>query len=216
MRFDLIVVPRGAEARAVERGWPAPRPEIRQVAAGIAAGDGVIDGRLTPTVLVLGLCGAVDPVLRVGDAVVYARICDGSDTIELDAQLTRACAAACGTVPVAAACVDRVIGGVAAKAALRAATGAAVIDMEAAAIARACRDRGVRLGMVRIVSDDADSELPDLSGVYDAQGALRPVALAAALVRRPLRGVRFVRNALRALGELRAAAAVLANAPSSW
>jgi nucleoside phosphorylase len=161
--------------------------------------------------LVLGVCGALDPALRVADAVVYARIADGAEVIELDPGLARACAAACATAPVSAANVAAVVGAPAAKAALRAATGAAVIDMESASIARALHARGVRVAMVRVVSDDAAGELPDLRDVYAPDGALRPLALALALARTPQRSAQFIVRVLRALRALRATAARLAS-----
>jgi hypothetical protein len=211
VRFDAIIVPRGAEARAVERGWPPPRPAIREVSAGAAAGAGLVNGRLMATAVVLGVCGALDPALRVGDAVVYERVVDGAEVLDLDPELAAVCAVTCDRAPVTAATVPHVLGDVAAKAALRAATRAAVIDMEAAAIIRACYERGVRVAMVRVVSDDAAHELPDLTGIYDASGALLPAPLARALLRRPASGARFVANALRALRALRFVAGRLAD-----
>jgi adenosylhomocysteine nucleosidase len=211
VRFDAIVVPRGAEARAVQEGWPVPRPELLVVPAGAAAGSRLAAGAMPATALVLGVCGALDPALRVGDTVVYARIADGAEIIELDSQLAAGCAAACATVPVSAANVATVVGSAAAKAALRAATGAAVIDMEAASIARALHARGVRVAMVRVVSDAAAGELPDLRDVYTPAGALRPLALALAFARTPRRSAQFIVHVLRALSALRATAARLAS-----
>ncbi len=210
MRFDAIVVPRGFEAQAVRRGWPRPRPPLLTVPAGAAAGDRLADGPAIGSALVLGLCGALDPALRIGDAVVYAGVAEGGDVLVLDAELAAACGAACGRAPVAAAAVPRVVGAVAAKAALRTATGAAVIDMEAGAIARALHRRGVRVAMVRVVSDDAAGEMPNLEAAYDSGGSLRPLAFAAALVRAPERSARFVIGALSALRALRTTAARLA------
>jgi nucleoside phosphorylase len=179
------------------------------VPAGAAAVNRIDDGRGAATALVLGVCGALDPGLRVGDAVVYARVVDGAETIELDPQFAAACAGACNCRMLDAAAVTYVVGDVAAKLALREATGAAVIDMEAASLARAFHRRGVSVAMVRIVSDDAAHELPDLRDVYDGNGALKPVAMAAALLRTPGRSVRFIANVLQALRALRATAARL-------
>ncbi len=212
MRFDAIIVPRGAEASAVERGWPEARAILRSVPAGSAAGAQFASGPVPATALVLGVCGALDPALRVGDTVVYARIADGAEVIELDRELAAACAAVCAVVPVGAANVASVVGEPAAKSALRAATGAAAIDMEAASIARVLHGRGVRVAMVRIVSDDALGSMPDLSNVYDRDGALRPLALTLALVRSPARSLRFIRHVVRALAVLRSTAARLAAA----
>jgi hypothetical protein len=211
VRFDAIVVPRGAEARAVEGGWPASRPALFGVPAGAAAGPGLAGAALGATALVLGVCGALDPALHVGDTVVYARITDSAGVIELDPELAAACAAACATAPVGAANVPSVVGAAAAKAALRTATGAAVIDMEGASIARALHGRGVRVAMVRVVSDDAAGELPDLRDVYTPAGTLRPLALALAFARAPRRSAQFIVHVLRALRALRETAARLAS-----
>ncbi len=212
MQFDTIVVPRGAEARAVMRGWPTPRPDVLVIPAGAAAGPFIAEGVPLGRVLVLGLCGALDPSLAVGDAVVYTRIVEGPVAAAVDAQLSSACADALGRPLVVAATVDRVVGDVAGKVAIRASTGAAVIDMEAASLAAALTGRGARVVMVRVVSDAAQTELPDLRGVYAPDGALRPLRLTAALLRWPRRGASFVRNALHALRSLQATATVLAQA----
>lgn len=203
VHFDAIIVPRGAEASAVKRGWRAPRPALVDVPAGARAGTALSEELPATTALVLGLCGAVDPALRVGETVVYASIADGDDAIELDRELALSCAVLLGLAPLGAASVARVIGSVAAKAAIRAATGAAVIDMEAASLARALHRRGIRVAMVRVVSDDAQNVLPNLDNVYDATGALRPFALAASLARTPRRSYFFVARVLQSLRALR-------------
>lgn len=206
MRFDTIVVPRGAEARAVAKGWPAARGRMVRVSAGAAAARGLPIGRPGQAALVFGVCGALDPSLRVGDTVVYARVIDGTETFELDPDLAAHCAGVYGVAPVSAANVERVIGEVAAKAELRAATGASAIDMEAGALARSLHRDGVRVAMVRVVSDDARGALPDLANAYSPDGTLRPGELAFALLRAPVRGARFIAAALRALRALQRAA----------
>ena len=203
MRFDALVVPRGAEDRADERGWLGQRHPLLRVPAGALSGRAVNDGRPIATALVLGVCGALDPALHVGDPVVYREIADGDRTIDLDRELVAACANALGRTTIRAAAVASVVGGAADKAVLRLATGAAAIDMEAASLATAFHARGVRVAMVRVVTDDARAELPDLSGIYDERGALKPFALGRALLASPFRGAAFVRNALRGIDALR-------------
>jgi nucleoside phosphorylase len=160
----------------------------------------------------MGLCGALDPALRIGDCVVYEQISDAATTIGLDASLAADCAAALQCATVGALNVGAVVGQVARKAALRDATGAHAIDMEAAALADALHARGVRVAMVRVVSDDAQAELPDLRGVYTPDGGLRPLALSWAFVRAPRRSAAFIGNVMIALRALRATAARLAAA----
>ena len=206
MRMDAIVVPRGAEARAVEQGWGGARAQFVLVPAGASAGRALADVRQIKTALVFGLCGALDPALRVGDVAVYEQIADDGGTIELDPEFARAFARALNCAPVRSANVAAFVATASAKAALRASSGAAAIDMEASAIARALHARGARVAMVRVVSDTADGDAPDLSAVYDAHGTLRPLALAGAFTRRPLLSLRFIANALTALTALRATA----------
>ncbi len=206
MHFDAIVVPLGAEAQAVKRGWYGVSPPLVMVPAGAAAGAAVRVGPSHATALVIGLCGALDPALAVGQTVVYGEIAEGSVRIDLDPQLAQACAQRLGVAVYRAANVATVVAEPAAKTALRVESGAAVIDMEAASLARALHANGVRVAMVRVVSDDARSTLPDLRDVYDPAGTLRPLALTLAFARHPMRSVRFIRNVLTALRALYAAA----------
>jgi adenosylhomocysteine nucleosidase len=62
---------------------------------------------------------------------------------------------------------------------------ALAVDMESAAAARLCRERGVPCGCLRAVSDDADTALsPELAGLLRA-GRPSPGAVLRALLRRP-------------------------------
>lgn len=213
MPFDSVVVPLGAEASAVRRGWGRKPPGFVLVPAGAASADGIAGGMAGGTALVLGLCGALDPALHVGDIVVYDRIVAVDGEIALDRELARASAGALGGVPlVRAANAGHVVGSVEEKAALGRATGAVVVDMEALSLARVLSARGTRFVMVRVVSDDARGEMPKLAGIYNAGGRLRPFSLAIALLRNPARSLRFIANVRVALNALRRASASLASA----
>lgn len=213
MPFDSVVVPLGAEASAVRRGWGALPPGFVLVPAGAASADGIASGMSGGTALVLGLCGALDPALEVGDIVVYDRIVAVDGEIALDADLARHSAGVLGGVPlVRAANAGHVVGSVDEKAELARATGAVVVDMEALSLARVLTARGTRFVMVRVVSDDARGEMPRLTGIYDAGGRLRPLSLAFALLRNPVRSLRFIANVRVALAALRRASASFAAA----
>jgi uridine phosphorylase len=93
-------------------------------------------------------------------------------------------------------------------------TGAAVVDMEGVALAAALAARGLRPAMVRVVSDDAEHDLPPLEGAIDASGTLRPERVALAFARRPLAAVRFARDAQRALAALERVARALIALPA--
>ncbi|MHC5005251.1 MAG: phosphorylase family protein [Planctomycetota bacterium] len=69
---------------------------------------------------------------------------------------------------------------------LRERTGADLVDMESAAFGRIAHDAGWRWGIVRGVSDDADTTLPGCIDTWiDDRGRSRLLACALALARRP-------------------------------
>jgi hypothetical protein len=130
-----------------------------------------------PLVVSAGVCGGLDPRLAVGDLVVPARVLDTGGValaVTPDAH-ARACALAGGGVEAGAlATVAAVVATPAAKAALRAATGAAAVDMESAPIVAAARAAGARVLVVRAVSDEATAAVPAaLSALVSPEGRVR-------------------------------------------
>jgi len=117
-------------------------------------------------VVSFGLCGALDPSLKVGDLVLGAGVVDGSDLYEAD----RAWAARLrATLPEAHfagfARADKPVGSVAEKADLRRRTGATAVDLESFAVARLARWFGLPFAIIRAVSDSADRTLPHAAQV---------------------------------------------------
>ncbi len=201
-----LLVPRGAEAAAVRRA--APGAEIVEIAAGAAAGS--VSTAIGPGAfaVVVGLCGSLGAA-RVGDVVAYERIVDPSGTIAVDAAaLARVDGLLPGTARATAWTAERVVTEAAERATIAARTGATVVDMEAAPLARALSARGVGFAMVRVVSDDPRFDLPPIGDALDPSGSIRPLALATAFARRPVAAARFVRDvqaSLRVLGSVAAA-----------
>jgi adenosylhomocysteine nucleosidase len=106
-----------------------------------------------------GFCGALDPALKVGD--IISRF---SDLLSTDR--------------VAITCAE--------KRDLRAKTGAAAIEMEAAAVARKAAEWGVPFHCVRAVSDTAQDDLPlDFNLYRDAEGRFSRTRIALAALGRP-------------------------------
>jgi hopanoid-associated phosphorylase len=134
-------------------------------------------------VISIGICGALAPDLRVGDAIVASKIVDRDSSYPtheqwsnyLAARLPRAILAPiAGTNEIAA---DRE-----AKAALRTRTNASAVDMESHVAARLARASEVPFAALRIVSDAAHRTLPAAariaiqpSGRIDVVAALRAV-----------------------------------------
>ncbi len=159
--------------------------------AGLAATViGIGGGRLgavppgTTAVLMVGVGGAIDPALAVGDVVTDAAV----------AGVRR------GAIHTA----DRVVATAAQKAELFAATGAAVVDLEQAVVRQWAG--GLPVFGVRSVSDAAaDAVDPAVVRFVTDVGRPRPAVIAAALLRRPglIRQLRRLdRDTRRALANL--------------
>jgi nucleoside phosphorylase len=100
---------------------------------------------------------------------------------------------------------EKVVATGAAKAELFARTGAWLVDMEQADIARVAADAGLPFVGVRIVSDEAHEDLPHdlLSRAYDqAEGEYTPLKLAGHLTRNPFK-VRTLASFVRPLPPVR-------------
>lgn len=168
--------------------------------------------------LVWGCAGGLDPALAPGalllaDAVVAPDLrrdaLDPEWRRTLAARLPAGLAAQAGAI----ASVAAPVAAAAAKRALRERTGAAAVDMEAAAVAAVCRARDVPCAVLRAVADPAERALPAL--VVAAAGA-RFVAphIVGGLVRRP-RELSAVAGLARDFGRARRSLAAVARALSA-
>ncbi len=145
--------------RPESRGAQAPNPPlpIRGEDAANAAGEGTADGAA-------GLCKGLLQGERAGERVLATgdeRSIDGAQPRLHDESSGRVIPAKAGTYPSGALLtVDAPLLTPAAKRRARAASGAAVVDMEGRRIAEAAAERGVPIVAVRAVIDEADFALP--------------------------------------------------------
>ncbi|MFI4934123.1 MAG: hypothetical protein ACHP7N_05865 [Caulobacterales bacterium] len=117
-------------------------------------------------VISFGLCGAIDPALKVGDLLVGSAVADVDRVYETDAAWAdRLLAALPHAVLAPFARADRPIGAVEEKADLRRRTGAAAVDLESHVVARLARWFGIPFAVLRSVSDAADRALPHAAQV---------------------------------------------------
>jgi hopanoid-associated phosphorylase len=134
-----------------------------------------------------GLAGALAPDLREGELLLPGEVIvpDGR-RIATDAawraHLTTLADARSG--PLLGS--DQLIESVTAKTALHRASGAVALDMESHLVALAASATGLPFVVIRAVTDPADQALPAVARVaLDAEGRVRMLAVAAALLRRP-------------------------------
>jgi adenosylhomocysteine nucleosidase len=82
--------------------------------------------------------------------------------------------------------VDRIIRAAAEKAELRQRFGADIVDMETAAVAGLCGERGIKFLSIRVISDDATTDLPpEIASIMGRSGGYRVGAALGAIWKRP-------------------------------
>ncbi len=146
--------------------------------------------RVRPAAVISTGCGGgLDPELRPGDVVVASEVRgEGAGSIPVDEdwtlRLRRAAeraglGARSGPIYSSGAILDTA----ASKRAVRSASGAIAVEMEAAAIAAAARRAGLPFAAVRAILDGAETEVVFARDLVAADGRIRPAALARALLR---------------------------------
>jgi adenosylhomocysteine nucleosidase len=154
----------------------------------------------------IGICGGLEPLLPVG-ALVIGTAVNGMAT---DRDWAARLATALPHARVASvAGVDTAAFDSTAKAALFAATGAAIIDMESQVVARIAATHGLPFAILRAVSDAAADSLPHAARVpLRPDGSVQMGQVLAAVAARPWQIpalIRLAGNADKALKALAAA-----------
>lgn len=208
--IQTILVPQGAEYNAVCRGLKQVKvpPVVIPIPIGAAAGRFLSEQssiNLQSPLLIMGLCGSLQPAYQVGDLVLYQSIigyansakhqnCNPSLINFLIAQLPLKLSL------VTAWTSDRFVASAAAKQQLRQTHHADVVDMEGTVILDALPT--ATIATLRVVSDDYHHNLPDLSTAISSTGELLPMPLIATALQQPLGMVRLVRGAQIGLRKL--------------
>ena len=122
----------------------------------------------------VGFCGALEPGLKAGNVVQPAQVIDARDGSRVNLAEGKGVLVSFGTV----ADPEQ-------KAKLRESFGAQVVDMEAAAVARAAQARGVDFAAVKAVSDEFDFEFPPTERFVDPGGQFQQGRFATYVAMRP-------------------------------
>jgi hypothetical protein len=206
--YLLILVPQGAEYQAVCRGVRrvAHPPQVVPIPAGIEPVTRFLQTWPPPQsdILVMGLCGSLTAQFRVGDVVLYRECVDRLGMVWL-------CDASRFEIAprVRALTSDRILASATEKLNLGKLHQSDVVDMEGVAVFKGLAQSGLSISMLRVVSDDTDHDLPDLSGAIDSEGQLRSLPLAIGMMREPIAATRLIRGSLKGLKVLQDTAAKL-------
>ncbi|MEH2282530.1 MAG: phosphorylase [Nostoc sp.] len=206
--INTILVPQGAEYKAVCRAFRGVTGSMPTV-IGIPVGMKPLlkylqQGQfLAPKsrVLIMGLCGSLSDRYTVGDIVLYQdcvsqgkqQECDRTLTTQLHSSISQKLSL------VKSLTSDRVIWSTTEKRRLGETLAADVVDMEGFTALEFFNATGVSVAILRVVSDDCQHNIPDLTLAINSDGSLNPFPLAMAMLRQPLAATRLIRGSLTAL-----------------
>ncbi|MEH1811821.1 MAG: phosphorylase [Nostoc sp.] len=206
--INTILVPQGAEYKAVCRGLSGITASIPKVVA-IPVGMKPLlkylqQGQfltLKSRVLIMGICGSLSDRYTVGDIVLYQdcvyqgkqQECDRTFTAQLHSSISEKVSL------VKSMTSDRLIWSASEKRHLGETLAADVVDMEGFTALEFFNAAGVSVAMLRVVSDDCQHNIPDLTPAINSDGSLNPFPLAIAMLRQPFAATRLIRGSLTAL-----------------
>ncbi|MEH1997941.1 MAG: phosphorylase [Nostoc sp.] len=210
--INTILVPQGAEYKAVcraFRGVIGSIPTVVAIPVGMkpllkylhaSQGNGQF---LAPKsrVLIMGICGSLSDRYKVGDIVLYQdcvyqnkqQECDRTFTAQLHSSISDKASL------VKSMTSDRLIWSAGEKRRLGETLAADVVDMEGFTALEFFNAAGVSVAMLRVVSDDCQHNIPDLTSAINSDGSLNPLPLAIGMLRQPLAATRLIRGSLTAL-----------------
>lgn len=225
--IQTILVPQGAEYQAVCRGLSRVsglKPVVVPIPVGSKPLTRFLQKWLTDglgkssqhQVLVMGLCGSLNKRYAVGEVVLY---CDciyqvNAATTSIKSSDRNLTALIYSRLQQKAVFVkgltsDRLIWSAAEKRRLAEQYNADVVDMESFAIFDLLTQAGAAVSMVRVVSDDAQDNIPDLNSAISPDGYIQPLSLASKMLRQPIAATRLIRGSLQGLIVLQKSAKAL-------
>ncbi|MGC1371409.1 MAG: hypothetical protein WA824_04655 [Candidatus Sulfotelmatobacter sp.] len=122
----------------------------------------------------VGFAGALEPNLRVGDILVPGLLIDARDGSRMEIVDGN------GTLLTFMTVADAQQ-----KSRLEESYAAQAVDMEAAGVAAAARRHGVAFRAVKVISDEMNFEMPEMTRLVDAQGRFRTFLFVANAALRP-------------------------------
>ncbi|HTS35524.1 MAG TPA: hypothetical protein VMH04_07635 [Candidatus Solibacter sp.] len=121
-----------------------------------------------------GFAGALDATLKVGDIVQPRRVINAADGSSIDRNQGDWALVSFGSIATPAQ-----------KAKLKHSFDAQLVDMEAAAVARAAEVRGVEFAAVKVISDEFDFDFPSLEQFVTSDGRFHEMRFALFAAIRP-------------------------------
>jgi adenosylhomocysteine nucleosidase len=164
----------GTRYRLFEKG------EIALICGGIGpeaarrATEAVIQEVSPERVISVGFAGALDASMNVGDVFMPRTVINAADGVRSDAGTGEGVLVS-----------SSVVAGKDQKVRFAKAYGAILVDMEAAAVALGARARGIEFGVVKVISDRSDFDMPALDRFVAGDGTFKSARFAFHVALRP-------------------------------
>ncbi|MEA5508828.1 purine phosphorylase [Crocosphaera sp. UHCC 0190] len=214
--IKTLLVPQGMEYQAVCRGikQTSANLEIIAIPVGIQPVTEFLTrwqqtteflNKLPMGLMVMGLGGSLSPKYRVGDVVLYRDCGDiqakQEQWYQCDAVLSELVFQGLGNQVFWGRGItsDRVICSAAEKRLLGQKYQGDVVDMEGMAVLKWCQGLGISLVMLRVISDNCQQNLPNLTAAFGENGGLQPLILAGQMLKNPSNSIHLISSSLRSL-----------------
>lgn len=210
--IDTIIVPQGAEYRAVKQGLnklKIQQPSIVSIPIGTKQITETLEEQnfwqSPPSqVLMMGLCGSLSSQYAIGDVVLYQNCFNlNREKILIEPKLNRLICQKLNNVSLVSGLTsDRFVATIIEKQQLAQNFVANVVDMESFAYLQFLQQKAIVVSILRVVSDDLKHDLPNLESTIDETGNIKPVAMTKAMLKQPFTSIKFIRNGLQSLQQL--------------
>ena len=209
--IDTIIVPQGAEYRAVKQGLnklKRKQPLIVSIPMGTNRIVETLNTQkfwqLQPKrVLIMGLCGSLSSQYNVGDFVLYQNCSSlNRENVATEPKLNQLIMQKLDRVSLVSGLMsDRIITTITEKQQLTQ-FAASVVDMESFAYLQLLQQKAIAVSILRVVSDDLKNNIPNLDPTIDELGNIESVAMTKAMLKQPIVSLKFIRNSLQSLQKL--------------
>jgi hypothetical protein len=204
-KIHTVLVPAGAEHKAVERGLRkvSNPPQLVAIPAGPLGVKTFLNSWEMPDLqgkglLLMGLGGSLSVEHEVGKAIALHTVWNAIDekALACDPGTTKVVAERLGIASGIGVTCDHVITSVKEKKQLGDRYNADVVDMESAVL---LEELSVPVAIVRVVSDDCASDLPDIENAIAPDGSLKPLQMTFSFVQKPQAAIRLIKGSLTGL-----------------
>ncbi len=211
--IDAIVVPQGAEYKAVCRGVEKDQHSSLTVVSipigfnqtKVAATVAYLKSLNVERLVIMGLCGSLSEQYSVGDVVLYQSCFDPHQQITLKTaqELTTTIHHYLPSASLVTSYTsDRVINLASEKQQLYRTYQTDVVDMEGFSYLQLLQSQNIAVAILRVISDDPQHDIPDLTQAINDQGQLKILSLTVVMIKHPLAAIQLIKGSLKGLKKL--------------